>query len=188
MRLLAFDTETGGLDPKATSLLTAYFVILDKDLKPQDSLYLKVKPNDGNFQVTPGAMNVNKINLEEHTQVAVTYETAKKELADFLRKHSSKYDKLIPVAHNIEFDLGYINEHLLDKKSWENFVSYRKLDTAQIANFFKLAGIIPDGQSAALGALAKSQNIEFDGEAHSADADTKVMVELLKSFVNTVRK
>ena len=187
MKLLAFDTETGGLDPKETSLLTAYFQVFDENFNTIDSLYLKVIPNDGLIKANEGALKVNKINLEAHKEEAIPYNEAKVKLTQFLAKYSTKYDKLTPVAHNIDFDLGYLFEHLVTKKEWENYVSYRKLDTAQIANFLKLAGRLPAKQGGSLGDLAKCMNIQFDGAAHSADADTKVLVELLRSFVEAVQ-
>lgn len=187
MKLLAFDTETGGLDPKDASLLTAYFAVLNSKFEIVDSLYLKVKPNDDLFKANPQALQVNKINLDLHKSEAIPYTDAAIELSKFLAKHSNSRDKLTPVAHNIEFDLGFINEHLLDKRAWETYVSYRKLDTAQISNFLKLTGTLPVNQKNALGDLAKSMGIKFDGAAHSADADTKVMIEVLKGFVERVK-
>ena len=187
MRLLAFDVETGGLDPKETSLLTAYFQVFDENFNEIDSLSFKVKPDDGKFKVTQKAMDINKINLEYHAEEAMPYYLAAHELEHFL-KYNSQNEKLIPVAHNIEFDLSFIYEYLLSKDNWEQYVSYRKLDTAQLANFFKLVGVLNPNQKTNLGDIAKSLNVQFDGAAHSADADTKVAIQVLKKFVELVRK
>lgn len=183
MKILAFDTETGGLNPKDSSLLTAYFAILDSNLKTLDSISLVLKPEDGLFKANPEALAVNKINLEEHALQAITYEEAASQLEKMLAKHSSKYDKLVPLAHNIEFDLGFVYEYLLSQKAWESYVQYRKLDTAQIANFLKFAGLIPNSQKVALGYLAKFLGLSFgEGGAHSAQADVDVCVQVLGAF------
>lgn len=186
MKLLAFDTETGGLDPKDSSLLTAYFEVLDSDFKTLDSLYLRVKPNGEDLiKANPSALAINKIDLTKHQEIAIPYAEASQQLLTMLTKHSSKYDKLVPVAHNIDFDLGFVFEYLASKKVWDSLVSYRKLDTANLANFFTLTGHFPSNQKFSLGEVAKSMEINFDGDAHSADADTKVMIQVLKKFVET---
>lgn len=187
MKILAFDSETGGLDPKDSSLLTAYFEILDDNFNTIDSLDLRVKPDDNLIKANPKALEINKIDIEKHKTEAMTYSQAALELSKFLAKHSSKYEKLVPVAHNIDFDLGFVYEYLMGKSAWENHVSYRKLDTANLANFFALCGWIPKGQKFNLGDLAKFLEIEFDGQAHSAKADTKVMIGILKQFVTSLR-
>lgn len=188
MKILAFDTETGDLDPQKGSLLTAYFEVLDENLNTVDKLSLKVMPDDGVIKANPQALAINKIDPEKHKLEAITYTEAKKQLSAFLGKHSSKYDKLIPLAHNIDFDLGFVHEHLLNKQTWESYASYRKLDTANLANFFKLVGWFPKDQKMSLGDIAKNLEIEFNGDAHTADADVGVMVQILKTFVMSLRE
>lgn len=187
MKLLGFDSETGGLDPKEASILTAYFEVVDEDFNTLDSLSIKVKPDDDLIKANPQALAVNKIDIEKHKLEAITYSQAKLQLKEFLAKHSSKYEKLIPVAHNIDFDLGFVNTHLLSKSEWESFVSYRKLDTANLANFFQLCGWIPKSQKLALGSLAEYMEVKPTGELHTAEADVKVMLEILKSFVTNLK-
>lgn len=187
MKILAFDTETGGLDPSNASLLTAYFEVVDENLNTLDSLFLHVKPDDGLFKANPQAMAVNKINLESHAKEALTYTEARIKLKSFIAKHGGKYESaLIPLAHNIDFDLGFVNTHLLDKRTWESFVSYRKLDTANIANFLKLAGLLPEVSKFALGTVAKAIGVEYDDRAHTADYDVKVMLNVLREFKKRV--
>jgi DNA polymerase III alpha subunit (gram-positive type) len=187
MKILAFDTETGGLDAKDASLLTAYFEVLDSNFNTLDKLSLKVMPDDGIIKANPQALAINKIDIEQHKKEAITYSEARKQLTALLSKHSSKYDKLTPLAHNIDFDLGFVYEHLMPKQSWELYNSYRKLDTANLANFFKLVGWFPKDQKMALGDLAKSLEVEFNGDAHTADADVGVMIQILKTFVMSLR-
>lgn len=187
MKILAFDFETGGLDPSNSSSLTAYFEILDEDFNTIDELYLEVMPDDGIIKASPEALKVNKIDLEQHKTVAKTYTEANKLLVAFLAKHSSKYDKLIPMGHNVDFDLNFVTSHLIKKSDWDNAVSYRKLCTAALSHFFKLSGWFASGQKMSLGDLAKSMDIQFEGAAHNAKADTKVAIEILKRFTLTMR-
>ena len=61
---LAFDCETGGLDPKQADILTLYMGILDEDFKVLEELDLKLKPNSGLPRADAGALKVNKIDLQ----------------------------------------------------------------------------------------------------------------------------
>ena len=190
MKILAFDTETGGLDPKDASLLTSYYAILDsKNFEIVDELYLETMPDDRLVKANPGALAVNKINVEEHVKKAVTYAEGKKQLEAFLKKHSPFKGALTPLAHNIDFDINFVQTHLLDKSTWEKYVSYRKLDTANLANFFKLCGWFDESQKMSLGDVAKALDIQFEGDgAHNAASDVKVMVKILKTMVDSLRE
>jgi DNA polymerase III alpha subunit (gram-positive type) len=183
MKILAFDTETGSLYPSEGSLLTAHFAILDENLEVVDSLSLKTKPDDNLIKANPGALAVNKIDIEKHKAEALTYSEAKIQLTKFLAKHSSKYNELTPMAHNISFDLDFINTHLMPLEEWNKYVSYHKLDTVGLAVFFKLCKWIPSKQSVSLGKLADFFELKFEGDAHTAQADVGVMVKVLKEFV-----
>lgn len=187
MKILAFDTETGGLEPKEASLLTAYFEVIDSNFNTLDKLSLKVMPDDGIIKANPQALAINKIDLEQHKKEAITYTEAKKQLTAFLAKHSTKFDKLTPLAHNIDFDLGFLHEHVMSKQSWELYNSYRKLDTANLANFFKLVGWFDKDQKMALGDIAKNLEIEVKG-AHTSDGDVAMMIQILKTFVLSLRE
>ena len=55
---LAFDTETTGIDFKKNNLLTACFIVLDKDLVELDRLNLSIKHTD--YTVTIKAIEINE--------------------------------------------------------------------------------------------------------------------------------
>ena len=62
---LAFDTETGSLNPDTADLLTAYFAILNEDLEVVEDLYLKLKPiEDRLIKAEDHALNVNKLTFK----------------------------------------------------------------------------------------------------------------------------
>src|SRR5258706_13634686 len=73
---LFFDSETGGLDPRSTSLLEIAAVIVDDDGHILSTFQRLTRPDDGVYRVTPGALNVNKIVLASHDTAAVTYTDA----------------------------------------------------------------------------------------------------------------
>src|SRR6266436_5622023 len=129
MKYLAIDNETGGLGE--VSLLTSYFAVLDANLRILDDLYIYLKPSDGVYRIEPQALAINGINLIEHDKVAETQSMAGQKLFRFLKLHSSDgTDKLIPLGHNVTFDVIGIHNGLLNRAIFEKFTSYRKLDTA----------------------------------------------------------
>lgn len=180
---VAMDLETGGIGLEC-SLLTGYFGFLDANLNLLDGLDLKVKPNDGKpYVVQAGGLAVNGINLIEHDKVAITESEAGAQLMMALKKHSkSGKIKLIPIGHNVQFDILHIYEHLLSKKHFDNFVSYRKLDTGTIAQFFKLCGFIAPDKSGSLEYLADLFGVKFKDRAHTAESDAMMCVEILQKM------
>lgn len=186
---ITMDLETGGIGTDC-SLLTAYFGVLDKDMNLLDSLDLKVKPNEGKpYVVHAQGMSVNKIDLIEHDKTALSESEAGGQTFAFLKKHSDNGKvKLIPVGHNVQFDILFIYEHLLTKKHFDQFVSYRKLDTGTIAQFLKYCGLIPADKSGSLEYLAELYKVKFLDRAHTAESDAMMCVEILKEMKKHVAK
>lgn len=179
--LIAMDTETGGI-PDEVSILTAYFALCKLEnniLTIEDELDLKIKPDNRVYRITAESLEINKINLVNHEKNAI-FEKAAGQL--LYKKLSEWYgiakDKLIPLGHNIGFDIRKITTTLLTKGNWDNFVSYRTLDTCTIAQFFRLSGKLPDGLSCSVVNLSEFFQISVDGAAHEAKYDTLVTIEI----------
>lgn len=188
-KYIAFDLETGGLN-KSCSILTAYFVVLDSDLTTiHGELDLKIKPDKGeNYSVTAEALGINGINIIEHDKTAVTLSEASKQLFEFVKKHSNSGElKLIPVGHNVYFDEEFIKEHMLSGPTWEQFVSYRRMDTGVIAQFLRLTNKIPKGTKGSLSSLASHYGVKLTN-AHSAKDDTLATVKVLRKMLKTERQ
>jgi len=183
---LWFDCETGGLDPKTHSLLTAYFAVYDENDNFIDDLDLQLKPeNESDIVVTPGAMNVNGINLEEHLADSntVTYAEGNKKLLALLNKHKipRKRSHYIPSGHNILFDLNFIWEQLTPREDWEKTVHYgKKMDTYIVCTFLQDMGIIPE-DVAKLTQLVEYFGIPM-GKAHTARGDIEMNIEVYKAI------
>lgn len=183
-KYLAFDCETGGLDPKRHSLLEIAFVVCDENLNVIDTLNLKLKDQKTNatFSVTPGALACNKIDIIEHNKSAITYEEGKAQLLAFLEKH--KDNKFIPLGHNVNFDFGFVYEYLMPKVEFDKFVDYHIRDTAVLGGCLKDCSIGPDGRKYSLSHWAAFLNIPIDEEAlHSALVDVLLTIEVYKKIV-----
>lgn len=187
---LALDTETGGLDPKLADVLTIYIAVVDENFKVLDEVDLKMKPNDRLPVVEPGAMKVNGIDIQKHLEdpETITYKEAAERISVMLKKHLKKngrFSNLIPLGHNIPFDLGFIHQHIMDKHAWEKFAHYRDIDTNPIVWLLKDSGWFPRD----LGSLVSV--VEYLGipkrAAHNAKDDTLMCVDVYKKLLEIVR-
>lgn len=183
-----YDTETGGLDHNVHSLLTFYGAFLDENLNPIDEIDLKLKPKDGIYHVTAGALAVNKINLVQHDKEAVTYEDGAMMLWEKLAKHSDNgRTKLIPVGHNTQFDKGFTVRYMIPDVQWRKVLDYHSLDTVTLAYILKLAGKI-NTRSLSLGPLAKAIGVQVnDSDLHGARVDTMTDRDVLIKMINMVK-
>lgn len=181
---LVLDVETGGIGDQY-SLLTAYFLVADKQFNVVDDLYLFVKPDDGIYRVSGEALNVNRIDLKVHETKAITYKEAGTKLYDFLKIHSKHgSDRLNIVGHNVAFDRDQITRNLMSRITWDNFCSYRMRDTSVISGYLIDCGILPE-TSAGLKALVKYFDISFDeNQQHDAKYDVTQTLAVYKALVN----
>ncbi len=188
---IALDCEMGGIDLKY-SLLTAYFVILTDDLQPRSELYLRLKPDDGDYIVCGEALGVNKINLVEHDKVAVPYHEGRSQIGKWLRDTlgAPGKDRLRALGHNVGGDIRFVWQYLYSREKWENYVSYRQLDTATICQFLKDNCKLPKdvaspgGLSGSLMSLVRYFGIPYDESTlHDAKVDTLLTVEVYKKML-----
>lgn len=180
-KYIALDCETGGV-ANNTSLLTAYLAVLDEQLNIVEDLYLNCKPSDGVYVVTGKAMEINGIDLKEHDKAALAYKECGGILYTFL-KNNYKDSKLIPLGHGVKFDCLRMITHLVSQGTWDNFVSYRVLDTATIALFLIDMRLLPIDLSCSLDSLVKHFKIGEQGKNnHNAKKDTFFSIEVYKKF------
>lgn len=183
---LALDTETGGIGSEV-SLLTAFLAVLDQDFEMIDSLYLRIKPDNSIYHVTAEALGINKINLIEHEKISVTSGVAGLALREFLITHTNKgASKLVPIGHNVAFDLEKVYSNVLNKKEAQKYVSYRLLDTGVLAQALKAVGKMPETISGSLGSLVTHFGVE-QLTAHDAAGDTLMTVAVLKKQLDLIR-
>jgi len=187
-RYIAFDFETGGMNPKEHPILTGYFTILDENLVPIDNLEIKIAPEFPYLDVQEGALKVNGIDMETHLLSAQPLKSVKDSLVQFLEKHYSKKkgDRLRPLGQNILFDLGFLFEQLIPKDTWERYCHYVIYDTKIYSDLLKEAGILPP-EISDLSSLAKFYHVpEFS--AHDAKADVLATVEVYRNMLDSLRK
>jgi oligoribonuclease (3'-5' exoribonuclease) len=188
---IPLDTETGGLNPQTSDLLTIYIAVADESFKILDELDLKVKPDGDRLPITEaGAMKVNGIDLQKHLSdpTTLTYSQAAVQITAMLKKHLKKngrYSNLIPMAHNIPFDLSYIYQYLLSREEWEKYCHYRNVDTNPIVWLMKDSGWWPSDLGN-LGSVVDFLNLPKRA-AHNAKEDTLMMIDVYKKMLEIMK-
>lgn len=186
MKFLAVDTETGGLTTN-NSLLTVYMAVFDKDLKIVADLDLKLKPNDDRFVTQETAMQVNGINLAEHSKEAIPYAQAQPAVENFLDKHTnSSKDKLVLIAQNATFDKMFLQEYLIHKTLWNKYFDKAELDPTSIIALMQVLGLVPENLRRNLGTMAEFFGVRYIN-AHDAKADIKITVRVLERMLRTLK-
>jgi DNA polymerase III alpha subunit (gram-positive type) len=191
MHYLFFDCETAGLDKEKNPLLTAYFGVYDKDLKLIDELDLQVKPdNIDDWEIEADALKITGINLQEHLDdpQTVSYKEGEAQLIKLLDRNKipRKRKHFRPSGQNIQFDLDFIFEQLIDKKKWLKYVHHNTIDTLRILTFLQDCDIVPNDLGS-LSSMVEYFNVPM-GQAHNAKEDTRMTVDVykaLKTLINS---
>lgn len=138
-KYLVIDTETTGLNPQVNNMLTMSILLCEEgNIEPIIKREFKFKYE--NYNVSVGALKINKIDLVEHDKNAFdTFD----DVIDYLHLAYIEcgYNKPTVIGHNVGFDLGFIHSSI-GKEKWEQYVSYRNIDTCTIARFLSDCSII----------------------------------------------
>ena len=184
------DSETGGLKAKQADILTLFMAVTDEDFKVIDELDLKLKPNDRLPIADPGALAVNKIDLQKHLADpnTVTYAEAKTKIVAFAKKYLKKrgrYSNLIVLGQNVMFDLKFIWEYIIPEEEWEGLFSYNVEDTKTASLFLKRCGWLPK-DIGTLKSLVEYFNIPRR-EAHEAKGDVHMTIDVYREMINLMK-
>lgn len=187
---MAFDTETGGLNEKEADLLTAYFAILDDEMRIVDELDLKLKP-DGRLPIAHAdALRVNGIDLQKHLAdpATITYSEAKIKVIMLLKKYHKKngrYNNIRPMGQNVQFDIDFVQQYLLSKNEWNDLLHYSKIDTKDRVDFLKDSGWFPKDLGS-LGSVVEYLQLPKRA-AHNAKEDTLMMIDVHKKLIDIMK-
>lgn len=181
---VALDTETGGTRPvEDFSLLEVGAVVFNRDGVVLDELELAVQPEGGIYRVTPGAMNVNHIDLVEHATRAVPAGQAAQLLTAFV----APFNKPVLVGWNVAFDREYVATHLLGEAMMMKLFNYRTMDLHAAMNVAALADRMP--YTKGLEQTARFFGLLGDDERqeHRALGDTHLTVQVFNRMRQFIR-
>jgi len=183
---LLLDLETGGLTHDH-SILTMYMAILDGNLHIKNELGLSLKPDNGPIVADEEALKVNGISLNEHIINAIPESEAAAKIADFISKYSNDgKSKLMPLGHNPNFDIKFIQAKLVNKKDWDKNCQ-EPMDTIVLGKFLKILGKLPQDLPNSLGSYAEYFGILTPG-LHDAKIDCETTVSVLKKMIRLVNE
>lgn len=186
------DTETTGFDDKKDQILELAGVVKDSSNAIVDSFEYKVKLKH-NVIPGPRAILINKINPYSKiwASESITENECAKQFSDLVKKYYPEGShKPFFTAYNADFDKdklavmfarnGFKFSDNFNKSVFDPLKTVRKLTAAGIIKT-KLNSYGKPSNS--MGDVAEALGIEFDGEAHRAMADVKVLVELTDKVV-----
>lgn len=186
---IVFDCETGGLDETKNPITQYAAVILDgKTLKEKDRFETFIKPyND---------LIIEKQALE-HTMVTmsdinsgITLCRFVKTVTDWWESHRAKskvreMGRLVPVGHNVTFDLRFINYALAleGAGTTEEWMYPNLIDTFSLG---KMAFGIEGDEKLNLGACCERAKIKLT-DAHGAMNDVEATADLFRWYMKKMR-
>lgn len=179
-KILIVDTETGGLDASAHSILSIAAVVF-QDGAVVDQYYAIV--NEGEVIITDkAALGVNGLTIERVRAEGVSPIQAVNAIRAMISKNSMR-GRVTIAAHNAPFDVAFMRRlWRLAGADFDAQFSYRSLCTATGALMLDFAGRISlPGGSASLDNLVKYFGIKLDREGgHDALKDVLATAEVLK--------
>lgn len=183
-KILFLDTETGGIDPDESSLLSIGLVSWDNG-EITDSREIRIKHEV--FKISPQAIATNKIDLIDFVKKSVSPNMAVEELMDFLNNNFKNcWGKIVIGGHNTNFDINFLKKFLICQKlKFESIFTHRFIDTASILKFLYFAGKLPQDVSSSDAAF-RYFNIHID-KRHSALEDALGTARLFTELLNIVR-
>lgn len=139
-KLLFIDTETGGLNPYKHDLLSLAAVVWENKLILDT---FEVFISRDNYSVSPKAMEVNQISLDELRQKGVPEPDALQKFIEFIKTHFSLNEPITIAGHNIAFDIQFLKQIFYrNEVDMYAYFSYRTIDTASILRYLYLKGTI----------------------------------------------
>jgi len=180
-----FDTETGGLK-KESSLLTVFGYMLNDKLDITSRVSYAIKAPLGVYVVEAKGLEVNRINLVEHDKMATPLAEVKAQFKNTVCKWSfGSSDKITPIGHNVRFDVKFVKWHLMP--DWDNYFDRRHIDTASIAKFLAMAGVLTPQSSYGLSDIGKALGLPIkEEELHTAKGDVDLTLAILRKFKQMV--
>lgn len=185
MKILYFDTETTGLDPKANGIIQlAYIISVDGKDREEGNLLIQPFPGD---VISQSALDINRRTREEIFKDP--FMDPRKAFARFiftLDKYVDRYnrqDKFYPAGYNVGFDCDFLSNFFAKNgnKYYASYLNYLKIDPSCMMLLLddKLKLNLQDYK---LATVCKHFGISI--EAHDAMSDiraTKSLIEKIRS-------
>jgi DNA polymerase III subunit epsilon len=187
MKILYFDCETTGTDPKVHEI-TQFAAIVEVDGEVKAEVNWRCKPTRWD-QIDPQALavtGVTKAQLETFDDPLEMAQKIRVLLASYVNKFD-KNDKFYPAGHNVQFDLEFLQafwKQHLDEYGTGSYQNWRSLDSRIFANFLIASGKL-DVPDVKLGTLCQKYQIQI--QAHDALSDIRATRDLIKRMIEMLK-
>lgn len=183
--LAAIDVETTGRDPGWNEVIQVAVVPLDCNIKPAESpFYMNIRP-DHPERMAPEAIDTHGITLEELENWPSKQAVAEQLWEWFQKLNLVPGKRLIPLAHNCQFDVPFIQSWLGLDQFYEVF-GYPTRDTQSLITGMQdkaaFKGSPIPFNRASLSEACKAVGVQLDG-AHDALADALATAALYRALL-----
>ena len=185
-----FDVETGGLDPNKTPITQYSAVVLEgTTLKELDRYDTYIRPYSG-LKIDTKVLNATMVKMSDVNN-GISLEDFVRTVTEFweLYRVSSKdrnAGRLVPVGHNVTFDIGFVNK-ALELSSIKEDIYYwmfpNLIDTMVLG---KMNWSINGDEKLNLGSCCERVGISLV-DAHGSMNDVEATADLLRYYVRKLR-
>lgn len=182
-KILFIDTETGGLDPHKHHLLTIGVCLWENGAIHYREEF-PVWQSGYNLVCQDSALEINKIDLDEHMDIALDPAVVVNSLRIIAKMLTVGDKKPVVGGHNVQFDIGFLKA-MFERcgEKWNDYFSHRTVDTKGVLQFLSVAGIYGD-ESTSLDSALQYYKIPVEGQRHSALADALATANLFSKLLN----
>lgn len=178
---IAIDTETGGLNPQYFGLIEVAIAIIINNRVIKRKNYFMFSPDK---EYTEEALKLNGYSLEEVRKFPPSSKIVQEIKEDILFRYAETYEPtaMVPIGHNVSFDLGFMKQLFKDHNDsefWDfNIDEENAIDTLALAKELGKKGVIsPENNK--LTTLIEYFNIKTS-KLHKAKNDVDATIELLE--------
>lgn len=186
-----FDSETTGLDCSKHSMWQMAWII-EIDGKVVDSANVKMQPIKEREVDIEAFKKTNNMDSWSKLDTFKPQEVVFGDFVRYLENYVDKYnkeDKFYFVAQNTSFDYGFLkswfeyNQH----KYMGSYFHYHLIDLIPISMILKLSDFI-NPKSLKLEEIAAHLGLRFEGQAHDALADVRMLRAVFMHYIKMLKK
>jgi len=184
MRIMVFDSETGGLDPKVHSVFSVGALVGDLETGEIISQFesLHKLPSIEDYKFTPKAIEIHGITPSQAFSEGETTEVIQSKFVDMWHDNGAQ----IMGGHNIAFDVRMLAYGIygIEPQQFEANFTYRYVDSMPLIRLFAGNEAIKGGASLSQTVKALKIDMSYLGKSkfHAAMYDSHCCFQVLHKF------
>lgn len=199
--IIFHDWETSGLDSQKNAVMSLAMVAINaftlEEIFRYDTL---IKPYDENLIYEPQALAVNGLSIDKCENDGITLKQLVSDMCEGFKEanlYNSKQYKPLLCSHNFPFDRNFTQSVFeREEEDLEKYVDGKKdhwgrfqpngLDSIHWAKM-KHGPLTENTDNFKLPSCCNRENVEFNGDAHTAIGDTVSLSDLMKYYITRLR-